>query len=74
MSNEMICLHVMQQPRVPNPPLWWRVLTVLLASADGGPCGGREQYTKVPFGISGISGKDVRSIRGHNSGYVLEIW
>lgn len=57
MSNEMLCLHVMQQPQVPNPPLWWRVLTTLLAPANGGSCGGREQCTKLPFSISGYYAK-----------------
>lgn len=57
MSNEMLCLHVMQQPQVPNPPLWWRVLTALLASADGSSCGGRKHCTKFPFSISGYYAK-----------------
>lgn len=36
-----------------NPPLWWRVLTALLASTDVGPCGGCERCTKRPLCISG---------------------
>lgn len=73
MPNEMLCLHVMQQPQVPNPPLRWRVLTALLAPADAAPCGGREPRAKLPFGIAGYRAKACAAVCGRNSGHVLEI-
>lgn len=74
MSNEMLCLHVMQQPRVPNPPLVESTYCFVGVSRCASSWGAVEQPPPLPFSIAGYYSKESVSVNGQNSAHAPEMW